>query len=107
HWTGEDLAGRTILLHAEGGFGDTLQLVRYVPLVRQRGGRVIVECQREVKSLIADIAGEGETFVRDAEPLPALDVQCYFGSLPWIFNANPATIPAQIPYLKVDSQRVA
>src|SRR6185369_12121490 len=44
-WDGAPLNGRTILLHAEQGFGDTFQFVRYVPLVVQRGGKVIIECQ--------------------------------------------------------------
>src|SRR5206468_868014 len=46
-WNGEDLHGKTILLYGEQGLGDTLQFVRYAPLVAERGGRVILGCQRE------------------------------------------------------------
>ena len=56
-WDGSPLARRTILLHAEQGLGDTLQFIRYVPLVKERGGRVIVECQPALLSLLAGCAG--------------------------------------------------
>jgi tetratricopeptide (TPR) repeat protein len=107
HWIGDDLSGRTILLHAEGGFGDALQMVRYVPMVQQRGGRVLVECHSEVKSLLRTVPGVSQIVARGVDPLPPFDVQCYFGSLPRIFNTRPSTIPASIPYLTVDPQRVA
>ena len=44
-WNGDDLGGRTIVLHVEQGFGDTLQFIRFAPLVKRRGGHVLVVCQ--------------------------------------------------------------
>ena len=76
-WRGEPLVGRTILLHAEQGLGDTLQFVRYAPLVKQRGSRVMVECQRSLVRLVETCRGvEPGDPARDAAtgvrlPLPA------------------------------------
>ena len=106
-WTGADLSGRTILLHAEGGFGDALQGVRYLPQVQQRGGRVILECQPELKSLLRSVGGVTQVVSRGAESLPLFDVQCPLSSLPLAFGTTLQTIPASIPYLTVDPQRIA
>ena len=103
---GEPLAGKTILLHAEQGFGDTLQFVRYAPLVARRGARVILEVQPPLKALLAGI--EGATAVLgQGEPLPAFDLQCPLMSLPHAFGTALDTIPADIPYLHVPSYRLA
>src|SRR5205807_4728934 len=56
-WDGGPLEGRTILLHAEQGLGDTLQFIRYAPLVKERGGWVIVECQELLLPLLATCPG--------------------------------------------------
>ena len=106
-WTGGDPSGQTILLHSEGGFGDGLQLVRYAPLVQQRGGRVILECPSELKSLFQSVAGVTQVVARATEPLPTFDVQCPLASLPLAFGTTLPTIPASIPYLVVDPQRIA
>lgn len=98
-WTGEPLDGRTILLHAEQGFGDTLQFVRYAPMVRrQSGGRVILLCPRSLHRLIRghlDI----EHLVGGGDPVPTFDVQCPLPSLPGIFETSLETIPNTVPYL--------
>ena len=56
-WDGSPLQGRTILLHAEQGLGDALQFIRYLPMVKQRGGQPIVECQPELRRLLQTMAG--------------------------------------------------
>jgi len=98
-WDGQDLRGRTILLHAEQGFGDTLQFVRYVPEVTARGGNVILKCQHELFRLLRTFPGAQRVLVK-GEPLPAFDVHCPLLSLPMMFNTTMETIPAPVPYLK-------
>lgn len=104
-WDGGELAGRTVLLHAEQGLGDTLQFVRYAPLVAQRGGRVVLQCQPELKRLLAGVAGVEQVVAR-GEPLPPFDLHCPLLSLPLIFGTALATIPANIPYISHDERLV-
>ena len=100
-WDGGDLAGRTILLHAEQGFGDTIQFVRYAALVAERGGTVLVECQPELKRLLHTAPGVSGTFAR-GEALPPFDTHNLLLSLPLIFGTRLDTIPSQVPYLTAD-----
>jgi tetratricopeptide (TPR) repeat protein len=98
-WLGKaPLEGRTILLHAEQGSGDTLQLARYVPLVVRRGARVILEVQRELVRLLSDISGV-DTVIARGETLPAFDFHCPLFSLPLAFGTDESTIPADVPYI--------
>jgi len=83
-----------------------IQFCRYVPLVAARGGRVVVECQRELKRLVQGIAGTAEVAVQ-GEPLPAFDVYCPMGSLPQVFGTTLSTIPGTTPYIHADSQIAA
>src|SRR5262249_46924201 len=73
---GEALAGKTILLHAEQGFGDSLFLLRYAQLVASRGGRVVIEVPRALERLTARLVGGPYTIVAAGHPLPAFDVHC-------------------------------
>jgi tetratricopeptide (TPR) repeat protein len=104
-WDGSPLAGRTILLHAEQGLGDTIQFIRYAPWVRQWGGRVLVLCQPPLLSLLASCPGIDQLVARGAV-LPSFDVQASLLSLPGIFRTDLATIPSQVPYLSADVQLV-
>ncbi len=105
-WDGADLNGRTILLHAEQGLGDTLQFVRYAAMVKDRGGRVLLECQPELVRLLARTDGVDAIAAR-GETLPPFDVHCPLLSLPGIFGTTLPTIPAKIPYVKPDSERLS
>ncbi len=105
-WDGGDLAGRTILLRHEQGFGDTIQFLRYVPLVIQRGGKVIVECQQDLWRLLQSNAREWQV-VAEGESLPAFDVHCPLGSLPLAFGTTLQDIPAEVPYLSADDAAAA
>jgi len=80
-WDGNPLAGRTILLHAEQGLGDTLQFVRYAAAVSQKGGRVMLECQTPLVELLRDLPG-ADRIVPAGSPLPRYDVHCPLLSLP-------------------------
>jgi tetratricopeptide (TPR) repeat protein len=104
-WDGSPLAGLKILLHAEQGVGDTIQFCRYIPLVVQRGGKVLVECQASVAPLIRQIDGVEETIVQ-GEPLPEFDCSAPLLSLPLIFGTTLETIPQTIPYITPDPARL-
>ena len=97
-WDGSELNGKTILLYPEQGFGDTIQFVRYAPLVAGRGGRVIVACTPELVRLLASVAGIAQV-VSDRESLPEIDLYAPLLSLPRIFGTTLETIPSQCPYL--------
>ncbi|MDR3515544.1 MAG: tetratricopeptide repeat protein [Azospirillaceae bacterium] len=105
-WRGEPLDGATILLHAEQGLGDTLQFCRYVPMVVARGGRVILEVQRELVRLMATLSG-GSAVIAVGDPLPDFTWQCPLMSLPLAFQTRRNDIPAAVPYLAADPARVA
>ncbi len=104
-WKGEPLEGSRILLHCEQGLGDTLQFVRYVPLVAARGGKVILEVQPRLHRLLAQTPGAAEVICRD-EALPKFDWQCPLLSLPLALCTEFDTIPAHIPYLSPDPVQV-
>ncbi|HQT77775.1 MAG: hypothetical protein B7Z80_13200 [Rhodospirillales bacterium 20-64-7] len=104
YWLGDDaLTGRTILVHAEQGYGDTIQFLRYRPLLQQRAGRVILEVPPLLKPLLA---GTEDVFAR-GETLPAYDTHCSFMSLPRAFRTKLTTVPASVPYLTVPPDRLA
>lgn len=108
-WRGEPLNGRTILLYAEQGLGDTLQFLRYVPLVAARGGRVVLEVQRPLLPLLEPMPGvEGAAqVIARGDPLPPFDLECPLMSLPRAFATVVDGVPADIPYLRPDLLRVA
>jgi tetratricopeptide (TPR) repeat protein len=102
---GEPIAGKTILLHAEQGFGDTIQFIRYAPLVAGHGAKVICEVQPELQPLLSQL--EGVTVTAAGAPRPAFDRHCPLLSLPLAFRTRPETIPAAIPYITAPAERVA
>jgi len=104
-WTGkEDITGKTVLLHAEQGFGDTIQFCRYAPLVAARGAHVILEVQQPLRSLM-EAAFAGVTIIARGDPLPDFDMHCPLLSLPLVFGTRLDTIPSSIPYLHAPSPR--
>ncbi len=105
-WTGEDLAGKTILLHYEQGFGDTLQFMRYAPLVAARGARVVLEVQPPLMRLARTLKGPAQV-VAAGETLPPFDFHCHLLSLPERFATDLATIPDNVPYLTPEAEAVA
>jgi tetratricopeptide (TPR) repeat protein len=100
-WDGSPLEGKTILVFAEGGLGDTIQFLRYLPLVQEQGGTVLFECPPALVGICAGIGGIDKLAVRGA-PLPPFDVQVPLLSLPAIFGTTLATIPTAVPYLRAD-----
>jgi tetratricopeptide (TPR) repeat protein len=104
-WRGEDLHGKTILLHAEQGFGDTLQFIRYLPRVAAKGATVVLEIPDALRPLI-DTTGIAATLSRGQQP-PPFDLHCPLASLPLAFGTTLATIPADVPYVSAPPERVA
>jgi hypothetical protein len=106
-WRGrEALTGRSILLRCEQGLGDTLQFCRYAALLAQRGATVLLEVQRPLVSLLADLPHITRIVVQGA-PLPASDFECPLMSLPLAFGTTPASIPQPTAYLASDPAKVA
>jgi tetratricopeptide (TPR) repeat protein len=102
-WDGGCLTGRTILLHAEWGLGDTIQFIRYAKLVKNRGGAVIVECQPALLPLLASAPGI-DRLVAAGSALPPFDVHAALLSLPGILKTTLSNVPADIPYLSADAR---
>ncbi|MDR3100850.1 MAG: tetratricopeptide repeat protein [Paraburkholderia sp.] len=102
-WRGEPLAGRTLLIHAEQGFGDTLQFVRFVPNVvalAHSGARIVLEVQAPLVPLIAPAAHVARiTLLEQGSPRPAVDLHCPLLSLPFALGTTYETVPAPMPYL--------
>ena len=105
-WNGESLAGKTILLHTEQGLGDTIQFVRYAPLVRRYDARVIVECQKPLLRLLAGCPGIDQ-LIAEGEEHPAFDIHAPLMSLPAILNTTLENIPAGVPYIFAAPELVA
>ena len=92
-WRGEPLAGRTIIVYAEQGLGDTMQLFRYVPLLAAQGADVILQVQPSLKRLLGRMTG-ARIVVARGDPLPPADFSIPLFSLPMRFSTTPASIPA-------------
>ncbi|HVT89186.1 MAG TPA: tetratricopeptide repeat protein [Tepidisphaeraceae bacterium] len=105
-WDGRDLEGQTILLWTEQGFGDTIQMARYAPMVAAKGGKVLLRVQAPLLRIMQSLSGV-EQLSSDAKPLPHFDVHCPLLSLPKCFGTNSSNIPADIPYLRADQSLVA
>lgn len=106
-WLGkESLVNKTILLHSEQGFGDTIQFCRYAKLVADCGARVIFEAPKPLLSLLAGLDSVSE-WVAEGEPLPSFDYHCPLLSLPLAFNTKIDTIPFTEKYLHSDQNKIA
>jgi tetratricopeptide (TPR) repeat protein len=104
-WNGQPLDGQTILLHAEQGLGDTIQFIRYAPLIKAFDGIVLVCCQKLLVRLLATCPGIDQ-IVAAGEELPPFDVHLPLLSAPGVLGTTLETIPANVPYLFADSQLV-
>jgi Tfp pilus assembly protein PilF len=99
HWTGESLAGRTVLVHTEQGFGDTLQFIRFMPVLAARDARVLFSCPPEMMRLMVGFPGVAQSLVHGA-PMPGVvDFHVPILSLPHWLGTTLETIPRTVPYL--------
>ena len=103
---GQEVFGRTILLHAEQGFGDIIQFCRYVPLVADRGARVVLEVPAALHELTGSLRGAAQV-VCTGHPLPQFDLHCPLLSAPRAFGTELASIPSATPYLRASAERTA
>ncbi len=99
-WDGRDMPDAMLLIHAEQGLGDSLQFIRYLPMLTGRVGRIIVECQPPLLALLRGVAGY-DVLVAAGEPLPDFDVHLPMLSLPGVCRTEVASIPGDTPYLTV------
>ncbi len=104
-WDGRSAPRMTVLVTAEQGYGDTVQFARYLPLVRQRVGRLIVECPSPLVDLLETAEGV-DLVVASGTPLPPHDAQIPLMSLPGVFTTDLDTIPSDVPYLTVPAAAV-
>jgi tetratricopeptide (TPR) repeat protein len=102
-WNGESFPGKTLLLWAEQGFGDTLMFIRYLPLVKALGGQVILRTQPALVDVAATCRGVDGVFPEKAS-LPPFDLQASLMSLPALFRTELSSVPAEIPYLDVPTE---
>jgi tetratricopeptide (TPR) repeat protein len=105
-WDGASLPGKTILLHAEQGFGDTLNFVRYAPLVAERCGGVLLECQPSLQRLLAGTPGLSAVHAQ-GERLPSFDAHLPMMSLPHVFGTTLERVPWSGAYVRAPADAVA
>jgi tetratricopeptide (TPR) repeat protein len=106
-WRGKTpLDGKTILLHSEQGLGDTLQFCRYADQVKARGATVILHVEPTLKALLSTLKGADQV-VAHGEPLPQADLRAPFMSLAHAFRTTLHTVPAEVPYLTAEPDKVA
>jgi tetratricopeptide (TPR) repeat protein len=98
-WQGEDIAHKTILLHSEQGFGDTIQFLRYVPLVAAQSRHMVLEIPRPLVRMAASLPIDNVTIVPNNRPPPPADVHAPLLNLPRIFDTRVDNIPGRVPYL--------
>lgn len=99
-WRGEPFPGKTLLLSWEQGFGDTVMFLRFAPMAKALGGRVLLEVQPPLAELAATCAGI-DSVIPAGQPLPPFDLHASILSLPALFSIRLESIPAEVPYLGV------
>jgi len=98
-WRGErNIEGKTVFLHSEQGFGDSLQFIRYAPMVAALGARVLLAVPPALRQLMGSVEGVAQVYT-DGDVTPDFDLHCPLLSLPLAFGTELATVPARVPYL--------
>ena len=106
-WSGkEDVRGKTVLLCAEQGLGDAIQFSRYATVLATLGAKVLIGVHRPLAEVLATVPGVAQV-IPDGDDLPHFDLYCSLLSLPLAFGTEPATIPANIPYIQAQAERIA
>ena len=106
-WKGESFSGKILFIHDEQGLGDTIQFVRYLPMVKALGGDIIFETRESLMGLFKNFAGIDRLLPHSADGLLPADMDFYMPllSLPAIFNTSLDTIPDTVPYLHADADK--
>ena len=97
-WQGEDPFGHTILLYGEGGLGNVIQFSRYVPVLARMGARIVLECQKELHPLLANLPGVWKT-CEYGQKVDGWEMYCPLASLPAVLGTRIETVPDDVPYL--------
>lgn len=107
-WDGRAYPGRTLLVHAEQGLGDTIQFARYLPMAADPRGKLVFVCQQPLKALLAGLGGIDGNFelCGSEERLPRFDIQAPLMSLPHLLNVGMPVWPVDGPYLQAEPERV-
>jgi hypothetical protein len=100
----QSLAGKTVLVHSEQGFGDTIQFCRYTTALRSRGANVILEVQHSLKLLMQELEGPS-VVIAEGDPLPQFDYYVPLLSLPFLFGTTIDSIPSPGKYLKSSDEK--
>lgn len=100
-WSGEPLAGKTLILWHEQGFGDTIHLIRYAKIMADQGATIIAQAQPQLLGLLKSVAGISRLITR-SDSLPSADFHAPMLSIPGILNTRPDRIPAEVPYITPD-----
>ncbi|MGK7920241.1 MAG: tetratricopeptide repeat protein, partial [Trichodesmium sp.] len=100
-WDGSNLEGKIILLHGEQGYGDTIQFIRYLPLVKKQGGRIILACQKPLTRLLEKIPGIQKILEEEEVNVISFDVHAPLLELPRIFGTTLDNIPPAIQKLNI------
>jgi tetratricopeptide (TPR) repeat protein len=103
-WDGGPLDGKRILIYDEQGFGDTIQFVRFLPRVNERGGKILLACQREMLPLLSGMKGIENVFAKDSL-CPEFDVHCPLLSLPRVLKLTLENIAGPEAYISAEAQR--
>jgi len=104
-WNGSNPAGKTILLYAEQGFGDTFQFIRYAKVLKEKGATIILQTQNALATLFEQCPYI-DTVIKRTDPAPTADFHIALMSLPFLCKTKLASIPADIPYLYADQTLV-
>ncbi len=107
-WDGSPFVGKRLLVHYEQGLGDSIQFARYLPMVKDQGGTIILEERKPLLGLFQQFSEIDELVEASPNTKPAVKFDIYvpFMSLPAIFGTTPETIPAEVPYIGADSEKV-
>ena len=104
-WRGDgDIKGKTILVLEDEGLGDTIQFARYIPMLAERGARVILRVGDPLHPLLSRLPGVAACIPKSVPTIPAFDLHCPICSLPLAFGTRLDTIPAPIPYLPAPAE---
>jgi len=99
-WNGQSFDGKRVLVRCLHGLGDTIQFIRYAPLVRREAKTLIIEAQPRLRPLM-ECCGLAGSIITWGEPEPEWDLQIEVMELPRIFRATVSSIPASVPYLRI------
>jgi len=107
-WDGTPFEGKRLLVHYEQGLGDNIQFVRYLPMIKARGGTVIFETLKPLIALLQDFPGADQIVENHPDGKPSVDFDVYTSLLdmPSIFGTTLETIPAEIPYIHAEPVKV-